>query len=49
MSAVEQLVICTSSHNKLKLSGLCRELITKTVERKYVTYSKSGTAVGLEV
>ena len=37
MSAVEQLVICTSSHNKLKLSGLCRELITKTVERKYVT------------
>ena len=37
MSAVEQLVICASLHNKLKLSGLCRELITKTDERKYVT------------
>ena len=37
MSAVEQLVICASLHNKHKLSGLCRELITKTDERKYVT------------
>ena len=37
MCAVEQLVICASLHNKHKLSGLCRELITKTVERKYVT------------
>ena len=37
MSAVEQLVICASLHNKLKMSSLCRELITKTDERKYVT------------